>query len=178
MSGDAVEMLGPLEAGEAAPGGEGLAGGLHRRVHVLGGPLRGGREHGAGGGAAGLVRLPAVRVLPRVVDEEAELAVVILQPAGRGQLSQRGREKNKSQTWFIAFSSESLYTLKTIFARDCDCSWRRSCLTPGRGRTPCCRRSPSPPGLSPSSRSPLHRLARGRGLQSTAAAGGTVTLSR
>ena len=52
---------------------------------------------------------PSDSVSEKSVDEEPELAVVVLQPTGRGQLSQRAEKRIKVKHG--SFSSESLYSV-------------------------------------------------------------------
>ena len=77
VAGDAVQVLGSLEAAELAPGGQGLASRLYRHVDVLCRPLGGGGQHLARGWGIRLILLPTLRVVPDVVDEKPKFPVVM-----------------------------------------------------------------------------------------------------
>ena len=80
VSRNAVKMLGSLEPRQLTPRFKSLMSGLHSRVDVLASSLGRGGQDSARGRTLGLVGPPSFRMLPRVVDKESELPVVVLQP--------------------------------------------------------------------------------------------------
>ncbi len=77
-TGDGVEILAALVAGQGAPGFEGGAGGFYCSINVLGGAIGDGSQRCAGGGIVG--REGLARLGPFTTDEVAELAVVAVEP--------------------------------------------------------------------------------------------------
>src|SRR3990172_8047562 len=67
-------------SGERPPGSKRLARGAHRGVHVLGAGLRHPGDWLAVGGIDGLERLPGQRLDPPAADEQAEGAVMMIEP--------------------------------------------------------------------------------------------------